>query len=39
MSLTIIHLLCTTIQVALKYDEVRGNQLDPIHAFLIKERV
>ena len=39
MSLTIMHLLCTTIQVALMYDEVHGHQLDPIHEFLIKDEV
>ena len=39
MSLDIVHLLCTTLQVALMYDEVHGHQLDPIHAYLIKWRV
>ena len=39
MSLTIIHLPCKTLQVVLMYDEVHGYQLDPIKAYLIKERV
>ena len=39
MSLTIIHLPCITLKVALMYDEEHGHQLDPIDAYLIKERV
>ena len=29
MSLNVIHWLCTTLQVALMYDEVHGHQLIP----------
>ena len=39
MSPAIVNVLCTTLQVDLKYDEVHGHQLDPINAYFIQERV